>query len=209
MRYNADMTDATFDYEEKQWKAGYGQVCGIDEVGRGCFAGPIVAAGVIFPANITLPKGLRDSKLLSAKKRQELDKLIRELALEFQIIEIGLEVINKHGIGYANKLAFSSLVRNFSQTPDFLLVDAFVVDDFPKDQQQSIIHGDQLSASIAAASIIAKVYRDKLMEELDQKFPGYGLAKNKGYGTKDHRDAIKTKGLSPLHRTSFSLDKYL
>lgn len=205
------MTKPTFQHEQHLWSQGINIVCGVDEVGRGCFAGPIVAAGVIFPTtkldDIALQ--LNDSKLLSAKKRQQLSEWIKANALEWQIVEIGLDIINQKGIGFANKQAFNQLIKQFKNQPQFVLTDAFLIEDFDKDQQLPIIHGDQISSSIAAASIIAKVYRDNLMEEFEQVYPGYDFAKNKGYGTLAHRQAIKQLGLSPLHRTSFSLEKFL
>ncbi len=207
--YTSDMTYPTLKHEEELWKLGHQRICGIDEVGRGCFAGPIVAAGVIFPQDVVLPQGLNDSKLMTAKKRVEVAALIKDLALDWKIVEIGVEVINEQGIGKANKIAFQKVMTEFSVLPDFVLIDAFKLEDFDTSRQLPIVHGDQISASIAAASVLAKVYRDQLMETLDSQFPGYGFAKHKGYGTKAHRDALKQLGLSPLHRTSFNLKKFL
>ena len=207
--YTSDMTYPTLKHEEELWKLGHQRICGIDEVGRGCFAGPIVAAGVIFPQDVVLPQGLNDSKLMTAKKRVEVAALIKDLALDWKIVEIGVEVINEQGIGKANKIAFQKVMTEFSALPDFVLIDAFKLEDFDTSRQLPIVHGDQISASIAAASVLAKVYRDQLMETLDSQFPGYGFAKHKGYGTKAHRDALKQLGLSPLHRTSFNLTKFL
>ena len=207
--YTSDMTYPTLKHEEELWKLGHQRICGIDEVGRGCFAGPIVAAGVIFPRDVVLPQGLNDSKLMTAKKRVEVAALIKNLALDWKIVEIGVEVINEQGIGKANKIAFQKVMTEFSTLPDFVLIDAFKLEDFDTSRQLPIVHGDQISASIAAASVLAKVYRDQLMETLDSQFPGYGFAKHKGYGTKAHRDALKQLGLSPLHRTSFNLTKFL
>ncbi len=203
------MVYATLKEENKLWKEGYKLVCGVDEVGRGCFAGPVVVGAVIFPIDTELPQGIADSKLLSEKKRLELDPLIKNSALAWAIAEVDVETINKIGIGKATQKAFLDAVNKISPQPDFILIDAFLIEGVDKAKQKAIIGGDRLVASIAAASIIAKVYRDNLMQELDIKYPQYGLARNKGYGTKFHRDMIKTHGLSSLHRSSFNLQKFL
>lgn len=199
----------TLDVEEELWSSGYTLICGVDEVGRGCFAGPVVAAGVIFPKGGELIEGVADSKLLSPKKREELAVLIKKEALSWSIAEVSVEVINKVGIGRATQQAFHKVVTEISQKPDFIIIDAFYINTINKEMQRPVKNGDKLCASIAAASIIAKVYRDNLMVELDQKYPEYGFAIHKGYGTKFHQDALKKHGLSPLHRTSFDLQKFL
>lgn len=202
------MTFPTFKFEQKLWDKGFKLVCGVDEVGRGCFAGPVVTAAVIFRPGTVLPEGINDSKLLSAKKRVELDKQIKDLALAWEINAVEVPVINQLGIGNATQQSFANSVNGLKIDPDFILIDAFIINGIEKDKQQSIVHGDQLSLSIAAASIIAKVYRDQLMEQLDIQYPGYGFAQHKGYGTLKHRQAIKELGFCDLHRTSFNLIKF-
>lgn len=203
------MIFANFSVESTLWNQGINLICGIDEVGRGCFAGPVVAGAVIFPANSSLISGIADSKLLKPEKRAELSLKIKELALAWAVGEISVDEINKHGIGEATQMAFAKAVENLQKAADFFLIDAFYVKTLDKLKQKPIIRGDQISASIAAASIIAKVYRDNLMEKLHLDFPDYGFDKHKGYGTNLHRQMIKKFGLSELHRTSFKLDKFL
>ena len=203
------MITATFNLESQLWNSGKSFICGVDEVGRGCFAGPVVAGAVIFPKNSPLISGVADSKLLTPKKREELAVLIKEQALAWSVGEVSVEMINEVGIGKATQEAFRKAVANLKQAPDFILIDAFFIEGLEEEMQNAVKSGDRISASIAAASIIAKVYRDKLMTELDSQCPGYDLAVNKGYGTKSHRDALKKLGLSDLHRTSFDLQKFL
>lgn len=208
------LTTKTSFYEEKLlWQTGTEYVAGIDEVGRGAFAGPVVAAAVVFPKNCIFSdpmlSQITDSKLLSAKKREQLAPLIQKAAACFAIAEIPLNVINAAGIGKATQQAFRNALSMLSEKPQFHLVDGFYIERLEKKLQKPIIHGDRISYSIAAASILAKVYRDKLMERLHEDFPVYNFAQNKGYGTKEHRDCIGKFGLSPLHRTSFSLEKFL
>jgi ribonuclease HII len=203
------MVYATLDEEIKLWTAGYQLVCGVDEVGRGCFAGPVVTAAVMFPANVTLPFQVADSKLLNAKKREELVDKIKEMALCFAITETPVELINKVGIGKATQISFFNSVKSLLKAPDFILIDAFFINGIDRAIQNAIKNGDRLSASIAAASIIAKVYRDKLMESLDPDFPEYEFRKHKGYGTKFHQEAIRKHGLTKIHRKSFNLEKFM
>lgn len=199
----------TPDEEIKLWIQGYRYVCGLDEVGRGCFAGPVVAGAVIFSPGTALPIGINDSKLLKPKQREKLAGQIKEVALAWSIGEIAVSHINKKGIGKATQMAFRKAVKILPVRVDFVLVDAFYIKHFSRKKQKAIVHGDRTSLSIAAASIIAKVYRDELMEKLDQKYPRYGFSKHKGYGTADHRAAIKKHGLSRVHRKSFNLEKFL
>lgn len=201
------MVYATSQIEEKLWDQGYKQVCGVDEVGRGSFAGPVVVGAVIFSPNYKIPEGLADSKLLKSKIREELDIEIKESCLGWSIAEISLDVINEVGIGEATQLAFLSSIKLITPQPDFVIIDAFLIKNYAG-EQQAVASGDKLSVSIAAASIIAKVYRDNLMVNLHAKCPEYGFDVHKGYGTKAHRDAIKIHGLSNLHRKSFKLDKF-
>lgn len=191
------------------WEQGYKLICGVDEVGRGCFAGPVVAGAVLVSDDCELPDKLADSKLLKPKVRKDLVERIKECALGWAIGEVSVEDINRVGIGKATQMAFVKAIQALTQKPDQILIDAFYISELSKDNQHPIIGGDRMCSSIAAASIIAKVYRDDLMEKLDDLFPGYGFGIHKGYGTKSHRDAIKQKGLSQLHRTSFNLSKFL
>lgn len=203
------MIYATLDIENQLWEQGYKLVCGIDEVGRGCFAGPVVAGAVIFPVSGKILTGIADSKLLKAKQREDLAKRIEEIAVSWSVGLVDVPTINDIGIGKATQLAFEVAVKNLLTQPDFLIIDAFFVEGLDRSIQKPIPGGDKLSASIAAASIIAKVYRDGLMMQLHEQFPEYGFAAHKGYGTKVHQEAIKKYGLCELHRTSFKLSKFL
>lgn len=199
------MTYPTLNEERQLWDSGYKWVAGVDEVGRGCFAGPVVAGAVILPEKFKHTKGINDSKLLSAKKREELAEIIKENALAYAIAEIDVPIINDIGIGKSAQLAFHKALSTMSVAPDFILSDAFLINGFPSKMQKPIIHGDRLSMSIAAASIIAKVHRDALMRKLHDTYPLYDFATNKGYGTKKHREAISKHGLCDLHRLSFNI----
>ena len=203
------MTKPTLNEEKQLWREGFTHIAGIDEVGRGCFAGPVVAAAVILPQEFNATDEINDSKLLSPKKREELAKIIKNHALNFAIAEISVEIINQIGIGKATQKAFLQAVTTLSLKPDYILIDAFYIEALTKKNQKPIIHGDGLSISIAAASIIAKVYRDGIMQNLHPQYPQYEFHQNKGYGTKKHREAIKKFGLCPLHRTSFNLTKFI
>ncbi len=203
------MIKPTFDEEKLLWNEGITHVAGVDEVGRGCFAGPVVTAAVIMPQDFTATNEINDSKLLSAKKREKLATLIKEYALAYAIAEVSVAVINEIGIGKATQQAFHLAIIQLSVPPEFILMDAFYIQTIAREIQKPIIHGDQKSISIAAASIIAKVYRDELMKQLHEQYPLYDFATNKGYGTKKHREAIKQFGLCDLHRKSFNLQKYV
>ena len=196
---------ADLDLEKALWEKGHKLVAGIDEVGRGSWAGPLVAAGVIFPQNFTIPAKLADSKQVSKKERKRLAALIRKTAVSINIVEIPVEKINEVGIGKATQLAFRKIVASFNPKPTYCLIDAFHIKYFSKTKQLAIKHGDIKSASIAAASIVAKVYRDDLMEALSQKYPRYGFEKHKGYGTTLHQKTIKKNGFCKIHRTSYNL----
>jgi len=203
------MKYANFDYEQQFWTANKEFIVGIDEVGRGSFAGPLVAAAVIFPKNCKLKYKLADSKLLTFKKRVEMAEKIKSDAKAFAIAEIDIQIINKIGIGEASHKAFRKLLKLLTIKPEHILIDGFFIKRINKLDQTPIIHGDQKSASIAAASIIAKVYRDNLMIKLDLKYPKYNFRYNMGYGTLKHREAINIHGLSSIHRKSFNLQKYI
>ncbi len=199
----------TIDIEQKLWKSGYHYIAGLDEVGRGSFAGPVVVGATIFPKDFQIIEGLADSKLLKPRHREVLTELIKKEALAWSIAEISVTVINKVGIGKATQMAFRKAIKSLKKSPDFVLIDAFYVNHFNRKRQKPVKDGDKICASISAASIIAKVYRDKLMRKLHKKYPQYGFSKHKGYGTKAHQEAIKKYGLSRIHRKSFNLQKFL
>lgn len=179
-------------------------VAGIDECARGNWFGPTVAAAVILPIDIpeSLNGKLRDSKLLSAAKRSALAEEIKAHAVAWNVATISSEVIDDIGIHNAAKLAMEEGVHGLDVLPDFLLIDSVAI-DIPL-AQLSITHGDALSVSIAAASIIAKTHHTTLMDGYEEQFPGYGFSSHKGYGTKQHRESIAKFGLTPLHRRSFA-----
>ncbi len=198
-------TYPTFKYEKRYWKAGFKYIAGIDEVGRGSWAGPVVAAAVILPQKFDLP-GLNDSKKLNRQKREKFAEIIRRESLFFGIGQVEVNVINHKGVGQATFMAMRSAIKKLKEKPQFVLVDAFYVPYLiDKKLQTGIIKGDQLCISIAAASVVAKVYRDNLMEKLSLIYPHYGFEKHKGYGTRDHQRAIKQFGFTPIHRTSFNI----
>lgn len=197
------MVFPTFAEENELWGKGFQNIAGVDEVGRGAFAGPVVTAAVILDKDFVAP-GIADSKLLPAKKREEFADIIKKKAKAYVISEGCLDCINKKGIGKTTQQAFANSIKELHISPDFILIDAFYIDSLDKRNQKPIIKGDQKSISIAAASIIAKVYRDALMRTLHRGFENYNFAQNKGYGTLAHRKAIKEFGLSKLHRKSFS-----
>lgn len=199
----------TFEYELIHWNNGLQYIAGVDEVGRGCFAGPVVAAAVILPQGFDKTDKINDSKKLSAKVRDELSEIIKEHALAYAIAEVSVPVINQIGIGKAAQLAFVKAIGDLKNAPEHILVDAFLIQEVNPQIQTPIIHGDGISISIAAASIIAKVHRDKLMQELHSQYEVYDFVTNKGYGTKAHREAIGKYGLCDMHRTSFDLSKFL
>lgn len=194
-------------YEDQGRAAGYEAIAGIDEVGRGPLAGPVVAAAVILEATEPI-LGLDDSKKLSAVKRDELFQEIHEKAKGIGLGIISAETIDRVNILEATKLAMLKAVNDLSMAPDHLLVDAMTLPtDIP---QQAVIKGDMNSNSIAAASIIAKVTRDRLMADYDEEYPGYEFLSNVGYGTKAHLEGLKKYGATPIHRRTFSpVTKYI
>lgn len=200
-------TPAGFEHERQLWEKGIQSIVGIDEVGRGAWAGPVVAGAVIFPLNFNPTFLLFDSKLLIAKEREELDKKIRDVA-QVGIGLVGVPIINKIGIGKATHMAFRQAVRNLPLRPDHFLIDAFYIRHLKKQYQSPLKGGDRICASIAAASIVAKVFRDGIMIELDKKFPDYGFGQHKGYGTKKHQEALKVFSFSPIHRLSFDIKRF-
>jgi ribonuclease HII len=190
-----------FWYEKRAREAGYQRIAGVDEVGRGALFGSVVAAAVILDLGSPI-RGLQDSKRLSAKVRERLAGKIRQRALAWSIASVEPTEIDRINIYQASRLAMRQAVLTLEPPPDLVLVDALRLDlALP---QVAIIHGDSLSVSIAAASIVAKVERDALMQQWDQVYPQYGLARNKGYATAAHREALSLTGPSPLHRYSYA-----
>jgi ribonuclease HII len=183
---------------------GYKMIAGVDEVGRGALFGPVVAAAVILPERcLALARaGLRDSKQLDRKQREKLDRRIRKCALAISVAEVDAETIDRVNIYQASRMAMLAAVQGLTLTPDHLLIDAMRVDH--PCAQTKLIYGDSLSLSIAAASVVAKVHRDRLMRELDAIHPGYGLASHKGYATPSHRKYLRELGPCVLHRRSFA-----
>ena len=192
----------SLDFENQAITDGYKFIAGVDEVGRGCLAGAVVAAAVILDLSKPLPEGLNDSKKISAKNRERIAEEIRANAICYQIGQIEAEEIDRINILQATKKAMISAIGILNPAADFLLIDALQLKEINL-PQKAVIHGDAISASIAAASIIAKTYRDNLMNELDLKYPEYGFAKHVGYGTKAHFEAIKLYGACEIHRKSF------
>ncbi len=194
-------TAAMYMREMELWAKGTVAIAGIDEVGRGCVAGPVVAGVVILPMRPKLLH-LNDSKKLSANQRERLDEQIREHAIDYAIGEVDAQRIDQIGIVKATFEAMRLAVGQLVIEPDHLLIDAFRIPDLDV-PQTNIVGGDGVSAAIAAASIIAKVYRDRIMTDLHHQYPEYGFDNHKGYGTAEHMQQISTYGLSPLHRRSF------
>lgn len=203
-------------FEQELWNQGY-TVCGIDEVGRGSFAGPLVVGAVVLKPVVSqndsdwlLSLGINDSKLLSNARRELIYKVAQDLILFSYIQYIPVEIINEKGIGFANKLGFEKAAKETTNACNgkniFFLTDAFKIPEIAQEKQKNIIQGDATSITIALASILAKVERDHLMEKLGVEFPSYGFEKHKGYGTRLHRDQIKTYGPCEHHRTDFIQD---
>ena len=193
-------------FEEKAKEAGFVHIAGIDEAGRGPLAGPVVAAAVILDPDQPIP-GVNDSKKLSPSARAKLKVLIEEKALAIGVGIVDEKVIDDINILEATKRAMQQAVENLSVKPDLLLIDALRLPRISL-PQEDIIKGDAKSVSIAAASIIAKETRDAMLREYDAVYPQYGFAQHKGYGTKQHMEAIRTYGMCPIHRRSF-LKKFL
>ena len=180
---------------------GYNNVCGVDEAGRGPLCGPVVAAAVILPLGLHI-EGLNDSKKLSEAKREKLYDIIIKEALSYAICEASVDEINSTDILSASLLAMRRAIDSLSVKADYALIDGNVTRGFTL-PCQSVVHGDAVSPSIAAASILAKVTRDRMCLELDKQYPMYGIAKHKGYGTKAHMDALREYGPAPIYRTKF------
>ena len=190
------------EFEQKYWNSNYQNIAGIDEAGRGPLAGPVVASAVIFPQDIDLPE-VTDSKKISAKKRERLFNDINKFALAIGIGIVHEDEIDEKNILQATYVAMRQAIGKLSIRPDIVLIDGNQA-DIKHYTQKNIINGDQKSISIAAASIIAKVTRDRIMQEYDKLFPEFGFAKHKGYGTKKHMEMIANKKASPIHRKSFN-----
>ena len=187
--------------EDSLYQRGYKLVCGVDEAGRGPLCGPVVAAAVILNKDEMI-EGVNDSKKLSEKKRENLYDIISKKALAVGVGISDVDIIEDINILNATKLAMKQAINNLKINPDFVLIDGNQMIDIDIDAQ-TVVSGDAKSESIAAASIIAKVTRDRLLKDYDKKYPEYGFAKHKGYGTKAHIEAIKKYGLTPIHRKSF------
>jgi len=195
----------TFDQEHALQDRGYRLVAGVDEVGRGALAGPVMAAAVILPLGSDFPwlKLVRDSKQLSPRQRERVFDLVRSAGIPFGLGSVPHATIDRVGIVRATRMAMAEAVQALPSRPDFLLIDALSLPDVEL-PQKGIVRGDQLSFSIACASIVAKVSRDRQMTELDGVYPGYGLARHKGYGTRQHLQCLGRLGPCAIHRRSFA-----
>ena len=191
----------TFEYENNKYEKGYTAVCGCDEAGRGPLCGPVVAAAVILPKD-TVIEGLDDSKKLTEKKRERLFEVICETAVAFAIAQASPEEIDKINILNASMLAMRRAVDALSVKADFALIDGNCSRGFTI-PTETVVKGDSKSYSIAAASVLAKVTRDRICLEQDKEYPEYNIAKHKGYPTKEHMEAVKKYGPSPIHRKTF------
>jgi len=191
----------TSQFEEEARRLGYSRIAGVDEVGRGCLFGPVYAAAVILDPCRRI-RGLADSKILDEGRREELARQIRACAVAFAVGSATVDEIDRINIRQASRLAMRRAVEAIQPACDYLLVDALTI-DLPV-PQQALIKGDARVRSIAAASILAKVERDHLLAELDAAYPGYGMARHKGYPTPEHKEALVRLGATPLHRRSFA-----
>ena len=189
--------------EDELRKRGFNKICGIDEAGRGPLAGPVVVASVIMPAD-SMIEGVNDSKKVSEKKREKLYDQILEEAISYGVGIVGQDEIDEINILNATKKGLTMSLKELTVKPDLIIVDALTHIDTMGIPYESIIKGDAKCYSISAASIIAKVTRDRIMREWDKVYPEYGFEKHKGYGTSAHIEAIKKYGLCPIHRKSFT-----
>ncbi len=188
--------------ENELAQQGYTAICGVDEAGRGPLCGPVVAAAVILPMGLYI-EGLNDSKKLTEKKREALYDIIIESAVAYSIVEGSVEEINSTNILEATMNAMKKAIVSLPVKADFALIDGNIARNFPL-PAKPVVHGDAISPSIAAASILAKVTRDRLCIEMDKQFPQYGIAKHKGYGTRDHMNAVRKYGAEPsIYRKKF------
>ena len=189
-------------YERMAFAMGYQVVAGVDEVGMGPLAGPVVGGAVVLPIGVKIP-GLDDSKLLKFEERERLDAIIRRRAVAVSVCAVDHAQIDRIGLTRARHLATAGAVAGLGVAAEYLLVDAFDVPEAPL-PQMAVVRGDRTCASIMAASIVAKVARDRAMIDYDRMYPGYGFSFHKGYATPEHRAAIKRLGPSPIHRTTWA-----
>lgn len=189
-------------FEEQARDAGYRFIAGVDEVGRGCLAGPVVAAACILDHSKPLPEGIDDSKKLTKQQRDDIAGKLKEDCVAYAVGQVEADEIDRINILEATKKAMLTAIGSLSQPADFLLIDALQLKLSPL-PQKAIIKGDSISASIAAASILAKTYRDQLMTDYDTEYPQYGFAGHKGYGAASHFEALRKHGACPLHRKTF------
>ncbi len=199
---NLLITEIGLDFELQAHADGYRFVAGVDEVGRGCLAGPVVAGACILDPEKPLPEGLDDSKKLTATRREEIAGEIRSGVIAYSVAQVEADEIDRINILQATRKAMLAAIAGLQPFADFLLIDALPLKESPL-PQRAIIKGDAISASIAAASILAKTFRDALMHEHDREYPQYGFANHVGYGTKEHLDALRSYGACPLHRKTF------
>ena len=196
------ITAIGLDFEDQARADGYRFIAGVDEVGRGCLAGPVVAGACILDISRPLPDGLDDSKKLTAAKREEIADELKQFVVAYAIGQVEADEIDRINILEATKNAMLAAIAALKPAADFLLIDALRLKQSPL-PQRAIIKGDSISASIAAASVLAKTYRDDLMVEYDARYPEYGFAGHKGYGAETHFAAIRKHGACPLHRKTF------
>ena len=197
-----------YKYEEELYDLGHQKICGVDEAGRGPLAGPVVVAACILPPFLRID-GINDSKKLSEKKRDELYKIIVKEALAYKVVFISVKDVDELNIYNATKKGMLEAIEGLELEPDYCLIDAMPLNELER-PHTSIIHGDARSASIAAASILAKVTRDRYMEKMDIKYPNYGFKKHKGYGTEMHLEALEKYGPCAIHRKTFNpVSKYI
>lgn len=196
----------TLDIETTIWDKGYNYIACCDEVGRGCLFGSVLAAAVIMPKGLII-EGVKDSKKLSPKKREQLYEIIKEKSIAVGVGTVSAEIIDKINIKNATRLAMKKAILSIKDKnekniiPDYILIDAEEIDlEIP---QMAIVKGDDIAHGIAASSIVAKVLRDRLCERWHMEYPDYNIKQNKGYGTKAHREALKEYGVSPMHRRTF------
>lgn len=196
-----------YEFEEHLYDQGYHAICGIDEAGRGPLAGPVVVAACILPPFLRID-GINDSKKLSAKKREELYRIIVKNAIAYNIVFVSVEDVDTLNIYQATKKGMLEAIHGLKTTPEYCLIDAMPLGEL-EIPHNSIIHGDARCASVAAASILAKVTRDEYMEKMDVKYPNYGFKKHKGYGTKAHMEALEKYGPCEIHRKTYApVSKY-
>lgn len=189
-------------FEEEARSSGFGRIAGLDEVGRGALAGPVVAAAVILDPSAPLPEGLDDSKKLTALQRERIAEELKRAAVCYAYGQVEADEIDSTNILIATRRAMLKALEALQPCADFLLIDALQLRESAL-PQKAIIRGDSASASIAAASVLAKTYRDRLMREYDASFPLYGFARHVGYGTREHWAALREHGCCPIHRRSF------